>query len=118
NGNNKKNINKKGRKHMNTLQTKDKTRWLAHSKLSRMAVAAALAFSVFQGFAQQVPSQPVKNIVLVHGAFADGSSWSKVTRILQAKGYNATAVQNPLTSFADDVAATRRVLALQTAPSF
>src|SRR5258707_1684435 len=81
-----------------------------------MAVAAALAFSVFQGFAQQVPSQPVKNIVLVHGAFADGSSWSKVTRILQAKGYNVTAVQNPLTSLADDVAATRRALALQTGP--
>src|SRR6266446_3400617 len=101
---------------MNTIQTKDKTRWLAHSKLSRMAVAAALAFSVFQGFAQQVPSQPVKNIVLVHGAFADGSSWSKVTRILQAKGYNVTAVQNPLTSFADDVAATRRSLALQNGP--
>src|SRR5258705_5587165 len=101
---------------MNTIQTKDKTRWLAHSKLSRMAVAAALAFSVFQGFAQQVPSQPVKNIVLVHGAFADGSSWSKVTRILQAKGYNVTAVQNPLTSFADDVAATRRALALQNGP--
>src|SRR5258707_1869992 len=101
---------------MNTIQAKDKTRWLAHSKLSRMAVAAALAFSVFQGFAQQVPSQPVKNIVLVHGAFADGSSWSKVTRILQAKGYNVTAVQNPLTPFAHDVDATRRALALQDGP--
>ena len=71
---------------MNTIQTKDKTHWLAHSKLSCMA-AAALAFSAFQGFAQPIPSQPVKNIVLVHGAFADGSSWSKVIRILQAKGY-------------------------------
>ncbi|HTD85368.1 MAG TPA: alpha/beta hydrolase, partial [Candidatus Binatia bacterium] len=100
---------------MNTIQTKDKIHWLAHSKLSCMA-AAALAFSAFQGFAQQVPSQPVKNIVLVHGAFADGSSWSKVIRILQAKGYNVTAVQNPLTSFADDVAATRRALALQNGP--
>src|SRR6266581_2605145 len=101
---------------MNTLQTKDKTRWLAQGKLSCMAVAAGLAFSAFQGFAQQVPSQPVKNIVLVHGAFADGSSWSKVIRILQAKGYNVTAVQNPLTSLADDVAATRRALALQNGP--
>jgi len=101
---------------MNTIQTKDKTHWLARGKLSCMAAAAGLAFSAFQGFAQQVPSQPVKNIVLVHGAFADGSSWSKVIKILQAKGYNATAVQNPLTSFADDVAATRRVLALQNGP--
>src|SRR6266850_7889981 len=100
------------KKHMNTIQTKGKTLWLGPGKLSCMA-AAALVFSAFQGFAQQVPSQPVKNIVLVHGAFADGSSWSKVIKILQAKGYNATAVQNPLTSFADDVAATRRVLALQ-----
>jgi pimeloyl-ACP methyl ester carboxylesterase len=58
----------------------------------------------------------VKNIVFVHGAFADGSSWAKVIRILQAKGYNVTAVQNPLTSFADDVAATNRTLALQAGP--
>ena len=58
----------------------------------------------------------VKNIVLVHGAFADGSSWAKVIPILQAKGYNVTAVQNPLTSFADDVAATNRALAQQNGP--
>src|SRR6266566_9241381 len=101
---------------MNTIQTKDKTHWLAHGKLSCMAAAAGLAFSAFQGFAQQVPSQPVKNIVLVHGAFADGSSWAKVIPLLQAKGYNVTAVQNPLTSFADDVAATNRALAQQTGP--
>jgi len=55
-------------------------------------------------------------IVLVHGAFADGSSWAKVIPILQAKGYNVTAVQNPLTSFADDVAATKRALAQQEGP--
>lgn len=55
-------------------------------------------------------------IVLVHGAFADGSTWNKVIHQLQAKGLNAVSVQNPLTSFEDDVAATRRVLALQTGP--
>ena len=55
-------------------------------------------------------------IVLVHGAFADGSSWAKVIPILQAKGYNVTAVQNPLTSLADDVAATNRALAQQDGP--
>src|SRR5712672_3504627 len=60
---------------------------------------------------------PVKNIVLVHGAFADGSSWSRVIPILQAKGYNVTAVQNPLTSLADDVAATNRALAQQDGPT-
>lgn len=55
-------------------------------------------------------------IVLVHGAFADGSSWSKVIPMLQAKGYRVTAVQNPLTSLADDVAATNRVINQQTEP--
>ena len=54
---------------------------------------------------------PVQNIVLVHGAFADGSSWSKVIPLLQAKGYNVIAVQNPLSSLADDVAATKRAIA-------
>src|SRR5262245_7027937 len=60
---------------------------------------------------------PVKNVVLVHGAFADGSSWAKVIEILQAEGYHVTAVQNPLTSLADDVAATRRALAAQDGPA-
>jgi pimeloyl-ACP methyl ester carboxylesterase len=55
----------------------------------------------------------VRHIVLVHGAFADGSSWRPVIERLQRKGYQVTAVQNPLTSLADDVAATRRVLARQ-----
>jgi len=59
---------------------------------------------------------PVKNIVLVHGAFADGSSWGPVVARLQKAGYNVTAVQNPLTSLADDVAATRRALAAQDGP--
>jgi pimeloyl-ACP methyl ester carboxylesterase len=58
----------------------------------------------------------VKNIVLVHGAFADGSSWSKVIPLLLAKGYKVTAVANPLTSFQEDVAATRRAIAAQDGP--
>ncbi|MBO9543043.1 alpha/beta hydrolase [Caulobacter sp.] len=58
-----------------------------------------------------------RNIVLVHGAWADGSCWSEVIPLLQAKGFNVTAVQNPLTSLADDVAATRRVLARQDGPT-
>jgi pimeloyl-ACP methyl ester carboxylesterase len=57
-----------------------------------------------------------KTVVLVHGAFADGSSWDKVIPLLQAKGLKVVAVQNPLTSLADDVAATKRVLDDQTAP--
>jgi pimeloyl-ACP methyl ester carboxylesterase len=58
----------------------------------------------------------VKNIVLVHGAFADASSWSKVIPILEARGYRVTAVQNPLTSLSEDVAATQRAIALQDGP--
>lgn len=52
-------------------------------------------------------------IVLVHGAFADGSGWNKVIPTLQKQGYKVVAVQNPLTSLADDVAATRRVIEAQ-----
>jgi pimeloyl-ACP methyl ester carboxylesterase len=59
---------------------------------------------------------PVKNVVLVHGAFADGSSWSKVIPLLQAKGYHVTSVAIPLTSFADDVAATKRAIAVEDGP--
>jgi pimeloyl-ACP methyl ester carboxylesterase len=56
------------------------------------------------------------NIVLVHGAFADGSSWSKVIPLLQAKGYKVTSVQNPLTSFQEDVAAAKRAISVQDGP--
>ena len=59
---------------------------------------------------------PVRNVVLVHGAFVDGSSWNGVIAKLQQKGYHVSSVQNPLTSLADDVAATRRVLARQDGP--
>ncbi|MFZ0381450.1 MAG: alpha/beta hydrolase [Solirubrobacteraceae bacterium] len=55
--------------------------------------------------------------VLVHGAYADGSSWSAVITRLQAVGLTVTAVQNPLSSLADDVAHTRRVLAMQDGPT-
>jgi pimeloyl-ACP methyl ester carboxylesterase len=61
-------------------------------------------------------SSVVKNIVLVHGAFADGSSWSKVITILQQMGYNAVAVQNPMTSLNDEVSFTKRIIALQDGP--
>jgi pimeloyl-ACP methyl ester carboxylesterase len=55
----------------------------------------------------------IKNIVLVHGAFADGSSWNQVIRLLQGKDYNVTAVQQPLTSLEEDVAITRHILSMQ-----
>ena len=61
--------------------------------------------------------RPRPNVVLVHGAWADGSSWSSVIERLQADGYHVTAPQFPLTSLADDVARLRQVLALQDGPT-
>jgi len=57
-----------------------------------------------------------KTVILVHGAFADGSSWDKVIPLLEAKGLHVVAVQNPLTSLADDVAATQRAIDAQKGP--
>ena len=60
--------------------------------------------------------QPKPAIVLVHGAFADASGWADVIRTLQAKGYDVIAVQNPLSSYADDVATTKRLIDAQKGP--
>ena len=59
----------------------------------------------------------VKNIVLVHGGFVDGSGWEGVYKILKKDGYNVTIVQNPTISLEDDVAVTKRVLAAQDGPA-
>jgi pimeloyl-ACP methyl ester carboxylesterase len=64
-----------------------------------------------------VLAQPARNIVLVHGAFADETSWDKVAAILGAKGYHVTQVANPLTSLGDDVTVTKAVLAAQDGPT-
>jgi pimeloyl-ACP methyl ester carboxylesterase len=90
---------------------------LAFPPLALSALAALpLVLSVLQPVAAPSAATGVKNIVLVHGAFADGSSWAKIIPLLEAKGYQVTAVQNPLTSLADDVAATKRAIALQKGP--
>jgi pimeloyl-ACP methyl ester carboxylesterase len=78
-------------------------------------VAVLLTLSPLPGSAEDT-RQPVNNIVLVHGAFADATSWARVIPILEADGYHVVAVQNPLTSLSDDVAATRRAIALQEGP--
>jgi len=75
-----------------------------------LIASALLTTTVFANAA--TPSDTA--IVLVHGAFADGSSWDKVIPILHEKGYKVVAVQNPLSSLADDVAATKRVVDAQT----
>ena len=65
----------------------------------------------------EMHARPRPNIILVHGAWADGSSWSSVIEGLQAHGYHVTAPQFPLTSLADDVGRLRHVLALQGGPT-
>src|SRR2546427_3530251 len=80
---------------------------------------AGVATSLVDGSsrAQAESMVSARNVVLVHGAYADGSCWSEVIGRLLRVGLKATAVQNPLTSLADDVAATRRILALQDGPT-
>ncbi|UVC31118.1 alpha/beta fold hydrolase [Pantoea sp. SOD02] len=80
--------------------------------LTTLALGAVLSV-----YAQASLADPVKNIVLVHGAFVDGSGWNPVARILDKAGYKVSIVQEPQTSLADDAAATRRVLALQQGKS-
>src|SRR5262245_41648622 len=67
-------------------------------------------------FTAQRENHPVRNIVLVHGAWADGSGWRGVYDILTKDGYNVSIVQEPETSFKDDVEATKRVIAQQDGP--
>jgi pimeloyl-ACP methyl ester carboxylesterase len=91
-------------------------------KLPRFTLAlaiGALAATLTSFAAQAQTAAPVeaRNVVLVHGAWADGSSWAEVIPLLQAAGLKVTAVQNPLTSLDDSVAATRRALALQDGPT-
>lgn len=81
-----------------------------------MSLAAGVAGSLLATEKVRAATS-VRNVVLVHGLYADGSSWSECIVRLQAAGMSVTSVQNPLTSFADDVAATRRALAMQGAPT-
>jgi pimeloyl-ACP methyl ester carboxylesterase len=90
---------------------------LRNAVLAAIAVLSA-AIGAMPASAQQPAKPPqARNVVLVHGAWADGSSWAEVIPRLQAAGLRVTAVQNPLTTLADAVAATRRALALQEGPT-
>jgi pimeloyl-ACP methyl ester carboxylesterase len=80
-----------------------------------IASAVALGLTVGSGSAHAA-APAIRNIVLVHGGFVDGSGWEGVYGILTRDGYKVTIVQNPTTSLADDVAVTRRALAAQDGP--
>lgn len=90
-------------------------------KLVRIVVSTCIAILAIivpaaKATGQTLPSREAKTVLLVHGAWADGSSWSKVIPLLEAKGLHVVSVQIPLTSFADDVAATQRAIALEDGP--
>jgi pimeloyl-ACP methyl ester carboxylesterase len=80
-------------------------------------LTAVCAGALALGAAQAAEAAPIRNIVLVHGAFVDGSGWRPVYDILTRDGYRVSIVQEPLTGLADDVVATRRVLGLQDGPA-
>ena len=84
--------------------------------MSRSLSASDLPVSTCGALSAQNEKHRVRNIVLVHGAWADGSGWRGVYEILDKDGYNVSIVQEPETSFIDDVAATKRVLAQQDGP--
>src|SRR3954451_13557054 len=83
----------------------------------RMITAGAASTLIPRANAAAEPAAIARNVVLVHGLFADGSSWSEVIARLQAAGLNVTAVQNPLTTLPEAVAAAERVLARQDGPT-
>ena len=85
----------------------------------RTQISLLLASTMMLASAFIVPARAadIKNVVIVHGALADGSGWRKVFDLLTAKGYKVTIVQPPMTSLQADVEATKRILALQDGPS-
>jgi len=89
----------------------------SQTKIRVFAAAVLLTFSSLVVRAAAAERVKAHNIVFVHGAWADGSSWSEVIARLQAAGLHVTSVQNPLTSLADAAAATKRVLDQQDGPT-
>lgn len=86
------------------------------TRISRPLLIALLLLLGCAEISAQTENHRVRNIVLVHGAWADGSGWRGVYDILVKDGYKVSIVQEPETSFNDDVAATKRILALQDGP--
>ncbi|WP_394830081.1 alpha/beta hydrolase [Pendulispora rubella] len=86
-----------------------------------IAVACVVAGFVTRDAAEAAeatpPAAPIKNIVLVHGAFVDGSGWRPVYDILSRDGYNVSIVQQPLSGLDEDVAATKRIIDRQNGPT-
>ena len=95
------------------MTTTTSSKWYISGALLAVVMVVMNLFAASAAFAQK---KTAKNIVIVHGAFADGSGWKKVYDILVKKGYHVSIVQNPLTSLQDDVTATTNVLDKQDGP--
>jgi pimeloyl-ACP methyl ester carboxylesterase len=104
---------------MTTLRRKRIIIMMNRRTFSTALVAGAAASLISTKRTTAASTAPVKarNVVLVHGLFADGSCWSEVIARLQAEGLNTTAVQNPLTTLPEAVASAERVLARQDGPT-
>lgn len=89
---------------------------MTKSLIAAAALSANVALSAIVAATSAEAAPAVKNVVLVHGGFVDGSGWQGVYTILRKKGYSVTIVQNPTTSLADDVAFTKRAIAQQDGP--
>lgn len=87
------------------------------SKIKSGLLATTVAIASVAGTVNEVNAQEVKNVVLVHGAFADGSGYKALYQVLTKKGYRVTIVQNPLSSLEDDVKATQLALDKQDGPT-
>jgi pimeloyl-ACP methyl ester carboxylesterase len=85
-------------------------------KQNLFRAGVAMPILLFLTLGSAASAAPVKNIVLVHGAFVDGSGWRPVYEILKRDGYSVSMVQPPLTGLDDDVAATKRILERQDGP--
>ena len=85
--------------------------------IKREVLGAVAAFLCLVSFTALASAGPAKNVVLVHGAWVDASGWRPVYEILTKKGFHVTMVQEPETSFADDVTAAKRILDLQDGPT-
>ncbi|WP_426421191.1 alpha/beta fold hydrolase [Bradyrhizobium genosp. A] len=84
--------------------------------MKRLLTASVTAAALTIGMSGIAAAEPIKNVVLVHGAFADGSGWRGVADILERDGYSVSIVQEPETSLADDAAATKRIIERVNAP--
>ncbi len=84
--------------------------------MKKIITASVAAAVLALGASGSLAAEPIKNVVLVHGAFADGSGWRAVADILEHDGYSVSVVQEPETSLADDAAATKRIIERVNAP--